>query len=291
MLKRKTRKTKQKNKNQSTESDNYGIDEGDSPLFNLIKKIPGSENTDVAVVEEWINSDEQLEFTDAAIVEMINVPVVQDDSEEENPTDSTWLMSHREGLAALESAMRYVEQQPEAPANNMLLRRWRDISARKSSNVSKQKTIDNFLKIQLGEEVSPDLKIINLRNLIVTSTNYELEFVKLLNTVVLQRTEESKQRKRELESEERRKREESELELEKNESFNAILQAQCTCAVGAVPAYCKHVFTLLHAISDYSKQKLYAAPTAKLQTWHQPKAVKTVPLPCQEVFGKPTFNI
>ncbi|GBO45651.1 hypothetical protein AVEN_222198-1 [Araneus ventricosus] len=67
-----------------------------------------------------------------------------------------------------------------------------------------------------------------------------------------------------------------------------VLQAQCTCAVGAVPAYCKHVFTLLHAISDYSKQKLYAAPTAKLQTWHQPKAVKTVPLPCQEVFGKPS---
>ncbi|GBN62936.1 hypothetical protein AVEN_215834-1 [Araneus ventricosus] len=67
-----------------------------------------------------------------------------------------------------------------------------------------------------------------------------------------------------------------------------VLQAQCTCAVGVVPAYCKHVFTLLHAISDYSKQKLYAAPTAKLQTWHQPKAVKTVPLPCQEVFGKPS---
>ncbi|GBL86690.1 hypothetical protein AVEN_194917-1 [Araneus ventricosus] len=49
-----------------------------------------------------------------------------------------------------------------------------------------------------------------------------------------------------------------------------------------------HVLTLLHAISDYSKQKLYAAPAAKLQTWHQPKAVKTVPLPCQEVFGKPS---
>ncbi|CAL1282669.1 unnamed protein product [Larinioides sclopetarius] len=67
-----------------------------------------------------------------------------------------------------------------------------------------------------------------------------------------------------------------------------VLQAQCTCAIGAVPAYCKHVFTLLHAISDYSKQKLYAAPTAKLQTWHQPKAIKTVPLQSEEVFGKPS---
>ncbi|GBM14598.1 hypothetical protein AVEN_35001-1 [Araneus ventricosus] len=48
--------------------------------------------------------------------------VEQDDSEEENPADSTPLMSHSEGLAELQSAMRYVEQQPgPAPADNMLL--------------------------------------------------------------------------------------------------------------------------------------------------------------------------
>ncbi|GBM51017.1 hypothetical protein AVEN_199780-1 [Araneus ventricosus] len=97
MLKRKTRK--------STEIDNQGIDEDDLPLFNLIKKIPGCENTDVTVVEKWLNSDEQLEFTDAAIVEIINVTIVQDDSEEENPTDSTLLMSRSKELTAPESAM------------------------------------------------------------------------------------------------------------------------------------------------------------------------------------------
>ncbi|GBL94137.1 hypothetical protein AVEN_185086-1 [Araneus ventricosus] len=72
----------------------------------------------------------------------------------------------------------------------------------------------------------PDLKIIDLRNLIVASTNYEMEFVKeLLNTVISQRIEEDEQRKREIEGEERRKRLEREFELEKlklqNESFNS----------------------------------------------------------------------
>ncbi|GBM19609.1 hypothetical protein AVEN_197207-1 [Araneus ventricosus] len=83
-----------------------------------------------------------------------------------------------------------------------------------------------ILARELGEEVTPDLKIIDLRNLIVASTNYEVEFVKeLLNTVISQRTEEAEQRKLELEIEERRKREEREFELEKlklqNESFNS----------------------------------------------------------------------
>ncbi|GBO14770.1 hypothetical protein AVEN_44482-1 [Araneus ventricosus] len=83
-----------------------------------------------------------------------------------------------------------------------------------------------ILARELGEEVTPDLKIIDLRNLIVASTNYEMEFVKeRLNTVISQRTEEAEQRKLELEIEERRKREEREFELEKlklqNESFNS----------------------------------------------------------------------
>nr|GBM79609.1 hypothetical protein AVEN_164181-1 [Araneus ventricosus]GBM79621.1 hypothetical protein AVEN_187642-1 [Araneus ventricosus] len=53
---------------------------------------------------------------------------------------------------------------------------------------------------ELGQEVTPDLEIIDLWNLIVASTNYDLEFVK--DTVTSQRTEEAEQRKRELESEE-----------------------------------------------------------------------------------------
>ena len=54
---------------------------------------------------------------------MINL-VKQDDREEEDLTnDSTPCMSHSEGLAMLETAMRYIEQQPEtAPVDNVMLR-------------------------------------------------------------------------------------------------------------------------------------------------------------------------
>ncbi|GBM63062.1 hypothetical protein AVEN_68523-1 [Araneus ventricosus] len=83
-----------------------------------------------------------------------------------------------------------------------------------------------ILARELREEISPDIKIIDLRNLILASTNYEIEIVReLLNTVISQRTEESEQRNRELESEERRKRDERGFELEElkvqNESLNS----------------------------------------------------------------------
>lgn len=45
-------------------------------LFKLIKKILGCENSHVAVVdEECLNSDEEVQYTDAAIVQFINIPV------------------------------------------------------------------------------------------------------------------------------------------------------------------------------------------------------------------------
>ncbi|GBO13018.1 hypothetical protein AVEN_161727-1 [Araneus ventricosus] len=80
--------------------------------------------------------------------------------------------------------------------------------------------------IILAREVTPDIKRIDLRNLIVASTNYEIEIVReLLNTVISQRTEKAEKRKLELAGEERRKREEREFELEKlklqNESINS----------------------------------------------------------------------
>ncbi|GFU93853.1 hypothetical protein TNCV_1660771 [Trichonephila clavipes] len=32
-----------------------------------------------------------------------------------------------------------------------------------------------------------------------------------------------------------------------------IITAKCTCSAGSAPAYCKHVFALLHAIEDYAR--------------------------------------
>ncbi|GFU86304.1 transposable element Tcb1 transposase [Trichonephila clavipes] len=63
-----------------------------------------------------------------------------------------------------------------------------------------------------------------------------------------------------------------------------VISATCTCPAGGTPAFCKHVFALLHAINDYIAKKLYEAPTERLQTWHQPKPVKMVPQTSEEVF-------
>ncbi|GFY46676.1 SWIM-type domain-containing protein [Trichonephila inaurata madagascariensis] len=63
-----------------------------------------------------------------------------------------------------------------------------------------------------------------------------------------------------------------------------VISATCTCPAGGTPAFCKHVFALLHAINDYVTKKLYEAPTQRLQTWHQPKSVKMVPQTAEEVF-------
>ncbi|GFY50418.1 hypothetical protein TNIN_352521 [Trichonephila inaurata madagascariensis] len=43
-----------------------------------------------------------------------------------------------------------------------------------------------------------------------------------------------------------------------------VISATCTCPAGGTPAFCKHVFALLHAINDYVTKKLYEAPTQRL---------------------------
>ncbi|GBN42243.1 hypothetical protein AVEN_44514-1 [Araneus ventricosus] len=104
-----------------------------------------------------------------------------------------------------------------------------------------------ILARELGEEVTPDIKRIDLRNLIVASTSYEVEIVReLLNAVISQRTEKAEERSSELESEERRKREEWEFELEKlklqNESF-----------ISAVSGFSRPKIDFLSVISQFDQ--------------------------------------
>lgn len=130
------------------ETENDSDDEDNLPLSHLIRKLPGCENSNETEVTDWINNDEQHEITDAAIIEMVNEPAEENEEDETEGTVTVPVMTHSEGLAALEAAMCYVEQQPEATAtDNLLLRRWRDIAASKRCNVLKQKTLDDFFKV------------------------------------------------------------------------------------------------------------------------------------------------
>jgi hypothetical protein len=55
-------------------------------------------------------------------------------------------MSHTEGLNAIEKALPYVEQQEDTtPDDLLLLRRLRNIAAKKLGTAIKQKTVKDFL--------------------------------------------------------------------------------------------------------------------------------------------------
>jgi hypothetical protein len=58
-------------------------------------------------------------------------------------------MSHTEGLNAIETALRYVEQQEDTTsADLVLLRRLRNIAAKKRGTAIKQKTVKElFMKV------------------------------------------------------------------------------------------------------------------------------------------------
>jgi hypothetical protein len=57
-------------------------------------------------------------------------------------------MSHTEGLNGIETVLRYVEQEHTKPDDLLLLRRLRNIGAKKRGTSIKQKTVkDLFMKV------------------------------------------------------------------------------------------------------------------------------------------------
>ncbi|GFV53655.1 SWIM-type domain-containing protein [Trichonephila clavipes] len=46
-----------------------------------------------------------------------------------------------------------------------------------------------------------------------------------------------------------------------------VISATCTCPAGGTPAFCKHVFALLHAINDYIAKKLKLNSSQILKQW------------------------
>ncbi|KAJ4440453.1 hypothetical protein ANN_08594 [Periplaneta americana] len=133
------------NKILQDETDTNNTDEDDLPLAELMKKLAGCENANESEVSEWMDSDEQFEVTD--VVEMISERA-KDSGDEELPEEILPVITHTEGLAVLDVALRYIEQQSKAiPTDTMLLRRWCDIAAKKRGSILKQRTLDNFFKM------------------------------------------------------------------------------------------------------------------------------------------------
>lgn len=118
----------------------------DSEIKNLLKDIPGCDTITNGEVSDWMKSDEQTEFTDGDIIDMVTTDPanpIEDHDEVNNPP-----ISHNEAFKSLEDLINYVEHQEETtPADLMLFRRWRDIvSAKRIRRVQQAKLTSFFEK-------------------------------------------------------------------------------------------------------------------------------------------------
>lgn len=115
-------------------------------IKNTVLKLPGCEEVTDNCVEEWLYGDEEEEITDDAIIRTITEEEEIDETEDSND-EKEKIISHAEGTAALDVALRYMEQQPDAlPHNVLFLKSLRDNAARKRVSAQKQTTLDSFFK-------------------------------------------------------------------------------------------------------------------------------------------------
>lgn len=122
-------------------------------LLPLIQNIPGCEGAIEADLNEWMEADGACAetLTDDEIVAAVMQDQVQCEGKEGSDDESVsgrgeGVVSHTEGTAALDVALRYLEQQPTAtPADVMFIRKWRNYAAKKRMTKLNQKTIMDFI--------------------------------------------------------------------------------------------------------------------------------------------------
>jgi hypothetical protein len=119
----------------SNVGDEQAIDEtGD--FLQKMKQLPGREEAYDVDIRQWILTDDcdvghQI-YTDNDIVSLVlSEKSGQDDSNESDSDEATTeIISHTEGLEALERALLYVKQYTKATSTDVIfMKRWRDIAA------------------------------------------------------------------------------------------------------------------------------------------------------------------
>lgn len=132
---------------------NFEEDEGKeredetSGLALLVKNIAGCENFENQDVEDWMKDDDGLELTEDDIVHLIVTEKekedMSDDDEVEIPNSR---ITHTEAFQMFEKVLQNAQEQDMTTASDLiLLRKWRDFSARKRLTGTRQKTVDDYL--------------------------------------------------------------------------------------------------------------------------------------------------
>ena len=121
-------------------------DETEETILPLVQRIPGCEDASLQEIESWMKDDDQY-VTDGEIVALVNCDDNEIEDQDQAPTVEPLTISHNDGVKALETAIKYIEQQEEATGIDiMMLQRWRDLAAKKRHSSGKQTTIKNFFK-------------------------------------------------------------------------------------------------------------------------------------------------
>lgn len=101
-------------------------------------------------IEDWmINCDEDLENEFLTDEEIISLATKEDfeDNEEDVGVEEVEKVTHSEARNAMEVALRYIEQQQNSTAVDILvIKKWRDIAFKNSVTILKQKKITEFFK-------------------------------------------------------------------------------------------------------------------------------------------------
>lgn len=127
-----------------------GINSENSDLIELMKKIPGCEESSSNDVNEWMDLDGASEplGEDEIIAAVKGRDVEGDDSEEEEEEDHRQerKVSHSEAVKFIEGTLQYLEQQNATGMEILFLRRLRDQAARRRVETEKQSSITGFFK-------------------------------------------------------------------------------------------------------------------------------------------------
>lgn len=119
-------------------------------LIDVMKKVPGCEETSHNDVRIWMEEDGASEpLGDDEVVAAVKSKDLPNeiDSSDEDDEDIRDMISHSEGVKCFEGALRYLQQQEGSSAMDILfLRRLRDEAGRRRFNSEKQLPITRFFQ-------------------------------------------------------------------------------------------------------------------------------------------------
>lgn len=120
----------------------------------ICQNIPGFEECDEQDVNEWLESDHNLQghqiYEDDEIVDVVSNMAddnAEDSSDDDHDNDDP-KPSHSDAFNSLETAMKWFENQPESNSAELLvLKRIRDLAAKKRAAIAVQKKISDYFHV------------------------------------------------------------------------------------------------------------------------------------------------